>query len=357
MIKIQNKKSDTTGRAYIEIADDQLCVAHNYFTANSFTSDGKCVVLSSFKDDGTVKPPCDYFVLDLESGEYEYLASAKCWETGAVSCEDKLYYSEDNRLYSVDVKTKNKELLWEAPEGKAFHGPVSFTNDGRYAGVYWAGEEQNSTFGVFDTKERVMQVGAEVAFMPPFTFADHGMVCPVNPELMFFAHEGSCFYVTDRLWILNVKTGEKRNLFKQRLTASGANADCVGHEFWKPDGSGLFFVNYAVSPEGPRGIFFCDLEGNATCINSDASHWHVAADKDGRYTVSDTGSAGVESDIMLTDVHTGKTVKIEHVNRWPNHPGHPHPCFSPDGGRVIYTFQKEDGNLAVAIMDVEDLKK
>lgn len=356
MIQIKNCRSAVTGREYIEISDEKLCVAHNYFTVSSFTSDGKRVVLSSFEDDGTTKPPCKYFVLDLESGSYEYLAEAKKWETGGVSCDDKLYFSEENRLYCTDIESKKTELLWEAPENHNFHGPVSTTNDGRYAGVYWAKNEENSTFGVYDTKEREMKVVTQVSFMPPFTFADHGMICPTTPELMFFAHEGSTFYVTDRLWLMNTVTGETRNLYKQKLTPEGANADCVGHESWKKDGKGLFFIKYSVSPEGPTGIYFTDLEGNAKCINSDASHWHVAPDSEGKFTVSDTGSAGVESDIMLTDVNSGTTVKLEHIDRWPNHPGHPHPCFSPDGSRVIYTFKKPDGNLAVAIMNIEDLR-
>ena len=65
----------------------------------------------------------------------------------------------------------------------------------------------------------------------------------------------------------------------------------------------------------------------------------------------------MQSDIMLTNIDTGKTVKIDHVNRWPDHPGHPHPCFLPEGNRVIYTFKKPDGNLAVAVMDISDLRK
>lgn len=57
MINIKKCRSADTGGEYIEIFDDKLCVAHNYFTVNSFTSDGKKVVLSSFEDDGTTKPP------------------------------------------------------------------------------------------------------------------------------------------------------------------------------------------------------------------------------------------------------------------------------------------------------------
>lgn len=356
MITINKYKSAATGREYMEISDDKLCVAHNYFTVNSFTSDGKGVVLSSFEDDGTTKPPCKYFMIDLENGSYEYIAEAKKWETGGVSCDNKLYFSEGNRLYRTDIGSKTTELLWEAPQTHEFHGPASITNDGRYVGVYWSEHEENSVFGVFDTKEGKMNVITQVSFKPPFTFADHGMICPTTPDLMFFAHEGSCFYITDRLWLMNTVTGETRNLYRQKLTSDGANADCVGHECWKHDGTGLFFVKYFVSPGGSTGIYFTDLKGNARCINSDVSHWHVAPDRKGEFVVSDTGSAGVESDIMLTDVNTGTTIKLDHVDRWPNHPGHPHPCFSPEGDRVIYTFKKPDGNLAVAIMDIEDLR-
>ena len=356
MIQIKNRRSDITGREYFEISDDKLCVAHCYFTTNSFTSDSKSVVIATFEDDGTTKPPCRYYVLDLESGKYEYLTSAKGWETGGVSCENKLYYSEGNKLRCTDIASKQTELIWEAPENKVFHGSASFTNDGRYLGVYWSENEQNSTFGVFDTKENKMHSAGEVSFMPPFTFADHGMICPTNKEIMFFAHEGSCFYVTDRLWLLDKKTGERRNLFKQRLTESGSNADCVGHESWKRDGSGVFFCKYAVSPEKPTGIHFCDLDGNVKCINSEAAHWHAAADSQGVYVVSDTGPMGLESDIMLTDTRTGNAVILEHVNRWANHPGHPHPSFSPDCSKVIYAFRKEDGNLAVAVMDINDIR-
>lgn len=356
MIEIKKCISKTTGRKYIEISGKGFCVAHNYFTVGSFTEDGRKVVLASFEDDGTPTPPCRYFVIELESGKYEYITQARRWETGAVSTDDKLYYSDDNRLCCTDIETAVTEVLWEAPEGYLFQGPVSSTNDGGYLGVYWSKNEENSTFGIFDIKNREMKIIRSVLFMPPFAYANHGMICPTDPRLMFFAHEGSCYYITDRLWLMNTENGELRNLFKQRLTEDGANGDCVGHECWKYDGSGLFFVKYVVSPMAPTGIYYTDLEGNARCINSDASHWHVAPDRTGEYTVSDTGSAGVESDIMLTNVSSGKTVRLEHIDRWQNHPGHPHPCFSPDGGRVIYTFKKPDGDLAVAIMNVEDLR-
>ena len=99
MVKIKKCISKTTGRGYIEISEEGLCVAHNYFTVNSFTSDGKRVVLSTFSDDGTTKPPCRYFVLDLESGSYEYIAEAKKWHQKA---------ADQGNEYAIDALKKLK---------------------------------------------------------------------------------------------------------------------------------------------------------------------------------------------------------------------------------------------------------
>jgi len=344
-------KSSAFGREMTIITAENAGVAPMYFTAQSFLSDNRRMVVGLFKNYEEEPLACSYHCLDTETGESFPLTGEMRWETGNVSEDDKFYYTDKTKLQVFDLISGKNEELYTLEEGQDFSGSVTITNDCKYLGAYWADTDGITVLGVFDIQNKIMLKTERVPFMGPYSIASHGMLCPVNKDLMFFCHEGRTEYITNRLWLTDFNS--KWNLFKQKMDENNNNGECVGHEAWAYDGSGLFFVKYDIPGTlKPNGIYFVDLKGNAKCINSETNHWHVCANRALTHTASDTGSAGTVSKVLLTEIKTGKMQVLNEITRFQNHPGHPHPSFSPDGKKVVYTFEVSPKVTAIGIITI-----
>lgn len=354
-IEITKGSSASTGRARTVYSFPGKDLSHQYFVANVFYSGGKKAVFAAFEDSSLEQQTCIYYAVDLETGDATSISEVVRWESGNVFDDGNFYYTHKNKVYVVDLKTNQGRVLCEISPEYTFHGPVTATRDCRHLGTYYGDSADCATMVRIDLQSGNIDREYEIAFDYPFVAANHGMICPTDPRYMFFAHEGPCSYITNRIWLLDLDTGERHNLYHQKMDGNNTNLEYVGHEAWAYDGSGIFYCKYNISPLKPTGVSFVDWNGNSRCINSDYEHWHVCADRQMKHTVSDTGSAGTESDIVLCDIASGRAALLDHVKRWQRHPGHPHPCFSPDGEKVVYSLENADGKLAVAIMDITDI--
>jgi Tol biopolymer transport system component len=131
----------------------------------------------------------------------------------------------------------------------------------------------------------------------------------------------------------------------------------VGHEIWAFDGSGLYFVKYAHSPDKPTGVYFADKRGERHAfVNGDYTYWHVGVSPDDRYAAADTQEPG-RSRIVLIDTATKQSKLLCELPCRGVHPGHPHPSFSPDSRKVTFTFSDEQDTLWVGVMDIGDWKE
>jgi Tol biopolymer transport system component len=88
-----------------------------------------------------------------------------------------------------------------------------------------------------------------------------------------------------------------------------------------------------------------DAGWGAGIVSSDA-----AASPDDRWVVADTHEHG--SKIVLVDAENGTSRPLCEVRRWEEHPGHPHPAFSPDSRKVSFTFADEENRLWVGIVEI-----
>ena len=188
-------------------------------------------------------------------------------------------------------------------------------------------------------------------FEKPFNVANHLMISPTDKDILFFAHEGSTFYVSNRLWIYDAKTGSERNIAKQRLDRDGNVGDCFGHEMWAPDGNGLYFVKYPCSPIKPCGICYVDVKsGKYELLYSKHKYWHVGVSSDGKFLTADTQYAPHRSEVVVIDREKGREFVVDIPYITGIHPCHPHPQLSPDNNRVVYTaLDKEDGRTCIKI--------
>ena len=177
------------------------------------------------------------------------------------------------------------------------------------------------------------------------------MISPFDKDLFFFAHEGDCRYVSNRLWLYNAETKKSWNIAKQTLNQDGTLGDCFGHEMWAPDGKGIYFAKYAGSPEPPRGICYVDIEtGKYELLYTKYKYWHVGVSQDGRYLTADTQYDPHQSEVVIIDRETGEEFVVDMPYMTGRHPCHPHPQLSPDNKKIVYTaLSKEGGRTCIKV--------
>ncbi|RAV16683.1 hypothetical protein DQG23_27995 [Paenibacillus contaminans] len=370
MLTRRTIKDTTTGLPILAVGCEGRDTAHHYFTAMTWLSDSRNLIVHTNIDRETM---IGHVVrVDTETGDAQVLEEGVAWGRGVVSCDDILYLFDRNELYAIDAWSGERRAVCKLEEHCAFYGPLSITNDGRMLGVYWreccqeqpeqgnpdsdhaVPEEARWVIGTVDTASGELREAARPLFDEPYPVANHAMINPVDPELVFYSHEGATEHIPDRLWVIDTRTGESRNVFPQKKDESGKHVEYVGHEIWAFDGSGLYFVKYAQSPGKPTGVYFAEKRGERReFVNGDYKYWHVGVSPDGRYAAADTQEPGI-SKLVLIDTATKRSKLLCELPYSGTHTLHPHPSFSPDSRKVTFTFADERDVLWVGVMDIND---
>ena len=264
----------------------------------------------------------------------------------------KLYYMIDSSvLYCMDVDSgETREIC----RGKRMSFP-HMTADGKFLNWHQTGTDEEPDTGIrvnVETGETVTMFSKR--FAPPFPVSNHMMICPTDPDLLFFSHEGITFYVSNRLWLAPLGKAPF-NIAKQYLNTDGDLGDCFGHECWAADGKGLYFVKYPCSPEPPRGLCYVSLDtpNESRVLYSKYNYWHVSVAPDGRHLAADTQDNGY-SGVCLIDMETGKEEMLaKAIINW-THPCHPHPHFSPDSRKLAFHELDENRQVVVGIFDITE---
>ena len=270
-----------------------------------------------------------------------------------------LYYVENRKaLCSINVDSLEHKKIYE--NGDYIVAP-HITADGRYLNWFNMDDDLDkevSTCWRIDLKTGEVIKMFKKGFMPPYKTANHMMICPTNPDLIFFSHEGATTYIANRLWLAPLGK-EPYNIAKQRLDENGNLIDCFGHESWAADGKGIYFVKYFVSPSKPTGIGYVDLESREPrTLYTKYKYWHVCAAPNGKYLAADLGPNDLDendmgdSGICLIDTQNNTEEIIAKVKNTRSHPGHPHPQFSLSSNKICYHNAVDTDTLAVDIIKI-----
>jgi oligogalacturonide lyase len=76
-------------------------------------------------------------------------------------------------------------------------------------------------------------------------WTNHIQFSPTDPDLLMYCHEGP-WHKVDRIWTINVKTGENKLMHKRTM-----DMEIAGHEFFSPDGKTIWF-----DLQQPRSVTF-----------------------------------------------------------------------------------------------------
>ncbi len=338
---------------YLQLSDPEYHYSFGYYSNNSWVDDHR-IVMYRFKSPDPAKPAetlqesKSVVLVDLNAQTETVLPGPD--SGNYVVHGTKLYYIMDSSvLYCMDVDSgETREIC----RGKRMSFP-HMTADGKFLNWHQTGTDEEPDTGIrlnVETGETVTMFSKR--FAPPFPVSNHMMICPTDPDLLFFSHEGITFYVSNRLWLAPLGK-EPFNIAKQYLNASGDLGDCFGHECWAADGKGLYFVKYPCSPEPPRGLCYVSLDSpnESKVLYSKYNYWHASVAPDGRHLAADTQDKGF-SGVCLVDMETGKEdMLVKTRTNW-THPCHPHPHFNPGCTKLAFHELDDNGQVAVGILNL-----
>lgn len=167
----------------------------------------------------------------------------------------------------------------------------------------------------------------------------HPQFHPQDSDLLFFAGP-----LTNRVWCTTRDGSRVWNPFVRSDAMQW-----ITHESWIPGTRELAFVDW------PRGMFAVDVDQGAVRRLTRFPAWHAVADPQGKMLVCDTTFP--DRGLFLISTHDGSqrplcasgssNVGAHWAGPFPYNDGprevyapqhtHPHPRFSPDGRRVIFT--------------------
>jgi oligogalacturonide lyase len=330
---------------------------HLYFTNPGWYDGGRRLLFGSDRENRT-----NLFGIDLETGEITQLTDLEPVdpprETQFLSAcvnprRDEAYFWYDRQLIALDLQSLDMRALWEMPEG-FMRSMINCTADGRYvcAGIF---EDLSDRFridylrgyvGFRETWEahplsRIVRVatdgsGAEVVWEER-SWIGHVNTSPTQPNLITFCHEGPWDKVDNRIWGLNLETGEAWMIRPRR------DGESVGHEYWHADGIHIGY--HGRWPDG-RKFFGMIRYDNSDNVEVDFPHetGHIHSN-DFSLIVGDGGRV-VRLWKRKGEGFDGPRVLCEHRSSFHIQQVHVHPRFTPDGRQVLFTSDVSGyGNL------------
>lgn len=336
--------------------------SHLYFTDPCWVDGGQSFVFTSDRGNHS-----NLFRYDLDSGAATQLTdltgtsieNERVFDNrpaGAFSTvNQKHYYWWQNALYELDVHTFDERLVWQAPPDKlvGIHGTT--TADGRYVctmlrdrieGTEPSLEYPYSYFrALFEGRPLTQVIRIEVAtgamdvLHEDRRFMTHVNPSPTNPDLLTFCHEGPWRLVEQRIWGLNIRTGE---VWKIRPQDDGRLV--IGHEYWFADGE---HIGYHGRPRDGQGdhVFGYRRWDNSDVVETrfPFHSWHFASN-DHQLIVGD-GTAALQTPtepfIQLFrwngSDYVGPKIVAAHWDTFNGQLVHCHPRFTPDGSHILYT--------------------
>jgi oligogalacturonide lyase len=336
--------------------------SHFYFTNPCWYDQGHKMLFVSDRENRT-----NLFSIDLDSGEITQLTDLDP-ESGGVGginispARREAIFSSRDALMTVNLDSLELRSLYTRPDGYV-GGGTNVTADGQYicTGHF---QDLSDRFqidlghGYVGFREiweahphsMIVQValdgsGSKVVFEEDY-WLGHVNTSPTMPHLLTYCHEGPWNLVENRIWGLDLQTGDTWQV------RPNAPDEAIGHEYWMVDGEHIGY--HGRTPNGPvyGSIRYDNTDRIEAPFTYGSTHFHsLMLD-----LIVGDGSR-TDPYLLLWRFKEGKFVgpKVLAWHRGSFHTQrvHVHPCFSPDGKQVAYTADPQ-GYGQVFLVDVPD---
>ena len=375
---------EKTGNPVVQLTQKGINF-HMYFTDNAFDlGNEKLYFLSNRANEGEI---FNIFELDLLTGEMTQLSD----EPGGVIIDGLTktpdsqyigYVANDNEIKVIRTADRTITSLYK-DESKVLHNlssspdkrKIGFLMDEKvdvlpnggpnYMGfrdkMYAIKEGRIGCISMDGSNFR--QVFRDTCWLNHFQFS------PADSNLAMFCHEGPWNEVHQRIWLINMETGDVWPCFRQ-----GAD-DCVGHEFWLRNGDIAFdnrrgghdgtisvtkkqvYVQEKSQSKEPPYFGFAHCDGKVyKQVMMPYYCNHYMGNSDGTLFTGDTAE-----DIVLIRpaAKEGETARIKtlaaHHTTWKYQRSHCHPTFSWDGRKILYAADRDDEHCNLFLVEVPEI--
>jgi len=352
-----------SGATVRQLTDYRAHSNHSYFTYQCWYDQGRRLVIASDRGNRV-----NLYGVELSSGAMTQLTDWDPAKTANRHClsknplREEIYYFYDNAVTALNLTTLTARPLLECPPG--YTGNLAdATADGRYVCTGFC-EDLSSRFqvdllnGYIGFNEIWEAMPHSTVWKIPVDGGDaqlvyeeqywlgHFNASPRLPNIITFCHEGPWHKVDNRIWGLDITTG---NAWKIRPTAPG---ECVGHEYWMADGEHIGY--HGGNANG--GLFGSIRYDNTDQIEAlfSGHSWHFHS----HMLDLVVGDGDIENPYLLAwrfrdGVFQGPKVLAWHRGSFHTQALHVHPCVHANGTKVLYTADAQ-GYGQVFIVDVPE---
>ncbi len=362
-------EDEITGRPVKRLTPTDYRSHHQYFYLNMWSPDSRRVLISSNREDGVYR----HYLVDVAGGEGVCLTEAEDLSSlfGEISRDGRtLVYAAGPELRRRDLSDMSEQTLY-AQSGPWNGRSVYYSAAADHARVAMvemhaddvivAKEGWEAFPKQFQARPRCRLVELDVAggsasvIHEDRCWLGHPNYRP-NGKTIMFCHEGPWELVDSRIWFIDP---DGRNLREGRKRAgdrpAGENGELWGHEYWLADSSRAAYIYFPRRYGLDASIRMLDPDTLVEdVLMSVSSYSHFISNRDNTQIVAD-GQEGLSDAIYLVDVakkaeqvlcRHGSSMKpyVDPRTGQPNtQEVHPHPCFSPDGRRVVYSSDLHGG--------------
>lgn len=355
---MQKRTCPETGRDFYKLTNMTGNNHHIYFNRPNFSGDGRYLYFLSDRTDSW-----ELYAYDLEDEKTCRLTDDDLdqFTRPAVDQDSsRIYYVVNGReLVQLDVHSGERTTLYEHPTPtRGDFQLMDMSRDGAYLGFLEIekvdrGEDIQELFTTLHS-ERVrcafwiyrLADGAVWKVWQEHRSLQHLLFNPKDSSQILYCHEGPWHKVDQRMWLMDLKGGNKRPLRYEEHQGIR-----IGHEFWMPDGKHVAY-KYLFPAENKRAsirIVNIDTDEETILVEEDFSHF--IGDGSGTRFVGDGPKA-----VKLLDTNVGRveplvfhgqelTVRNTHY--------HPHPAFSPNGDLVVFCMN-DSGSNDVALIYLDE---
>ncbi|MDF2926883.1 MAG: oligogalacturonate lyase [Paenibacillaceae bacterium] len=366
-------RDSRTGRELVRLTGPGELSHHPYFYNRMFTADGNKLVFAVRRQGHS-----HLHLLDLTSGEAVQLTEGEgllAFSANLSPDGQLLYYVRHKSIVQLHMDSLLEKTVYTTPDGWVAYDNPGLSSDGEYAITVELRESDQ-----LNTREGWNQFEAQWASRPRCRIVEiqlasgesrviheeqcwlgHPQYRPGDTGTVMFCHEGPAHKVDARIWLIN---GDGTGLRCARPQQPG---EMIGHEYWLHDGSAIAYVYRRQEHAGLSSAEVVDPEtfmpitANAPLTQQvrtldpvmlqeryvmDCSPYcHFISNHDFSLIVGD-GQLEGEGFIYLADPARGtEQVLCEHGTSWKSYgttqDAHPHPAFSPDGRRIVFTSDRE----------------
>jgi oligogalacturonide lyase len=346
---------------------------HFYFTNSGWYDGGRKLLFGADRNNRT-----NLFSIDLAGGEVTQLtdndqppppAETSFLFASLNPRRAEVYFWHGRDLVALDLERLVERVLYQAPAGYMTN-MTNITADGKYVctGLY---EDLSDRFrvdllhgyvGFHEYWEamphsQVVRIdtdsgAAEVVFEENY-WIGHVNTSPTLPHMLTFCHEGPWQKVDNRIWGLDLGTGQT---WKIRPTPAGER---VGHEYWLADGEQIGYHGHSAGGGPFYGSIRYDNTGRVEApFPADSTHFHS---NDLSLIVGD--GTRTAPNLLLwrfrDGLFDGPRVVLAHHGSFHVQILHVHPRFSPDGKHILFSSDMSGyGNVyLVATPDFDTLPR